>query len=180
MYVKSQRIPLEEYVEWASKGTDTFEVQRVFQYGFDHRYDDDGSLPYVLLLTAENTGIATKIIPFPPHPKATRRGRGNDESRYATGRVWVPAKNGDGIKFCVGSDVHYYFPYNGELFKLRDDAFTEARFLRYVDGYRREILPEVEKHRESKIRYLADDSQATVMKAELDKLDQFIEWLNER
>jgi hypothetical protein len=61
---------------------------------------------------------------------------------------------------------------------------TEARFLRYVDGYRREILPDLEKQRESEIISLAREDyaedRAKRIRAHIEGLDQFIVWLNER
>jgi len=149
----------------------------------DHHYSDDGKLPDVFLVTIDNNSVVVKNIPFPPPPKATR-GRRNVERRYSTGRVWIPAKDGDGIKFCDESYVRYYFPFSGELFDIGEAAMTEARFLRYMDGYRREILPDLEKQRESEIISLAREDyaedRAKRIRAHIEGLDQFIVWLNER
>jgi hypothetical protein len=102
-------------------------------------------------------------------------------SQFQKGQVNVSARNGDGIKLCESGTTKFYFPFDDERHSF--EGMTEARFYRYVNGYRREILPEVEKLRDEEVLRLAEKPQAdaaTWIENKIENLDQFIVWLRQR
>jgi len=60
---------------------------------------------------------------------------------------------------------------------------TEARFLRYVDGYHKEILPELEAERTSRLYSIFDETRIEYLKRykeEVSVIERFISWTRGR
>jgi hypothetical protein len=177
---RQERLALGAFIEWATSGTTDFQPRRSFLHHIDYGYGEDGRIPDVFQMTVEDGNVVVKNIPFPPQEK-TRRGK--QDAIYSTGRVWITTRNGDGIKLAGGERVRYYLPFNNELHHLDGAAVTEARFLRYVDGYRREFLPEIERHQAEQRRCLSEAGHRDRSDWEeglLANLEQLVEWLKQR
>lgn len=180
---------LRAYIAWATRGlgTEPSGMNRGFPYRIRYSYPapsrNEGPVE-MFHVTQENGSVIYRPVPVQQMPDARRHA-----DKYGDA-VTIFAQNGDGIKEITGGgEVYFYFPFEGELYfssalSVPDrQLMTESRFFRYVDGYRREILPEAQSLRSEAAasrldRDLTFDTAKRIAHNRMvNRLDEFISWL---
>jgi plasmid maintenance system antidote protein VapI len=181
-YFANQIRHVKAYIAWATGGVDVEppHMERAFPYSIYYSYPNlnKGGRPVELFhATQQNGTVVYNPVNLRQIPEKWKHANqfGNN--------VVVHGFNGDGFKLINGSEsVSYYFPFEGRL-HVDSGSITETRFLRYVDGYRKEILPEIQKERDDHFHTILEPSVKfdTTRRIEyqrtLRRLDKFIAWI---